>query len=572
MSRVSICSGIFLFFVLAGAVAGPLSLAWRYPTGGQIRSSPVVGPDHTILAISDDGFLYAFSSAGRVKWACNLGGLVGDSLSVGSDGTAYAGLLNGNVDAVNPRGKIIWQFDAGGQLLGNPAVASDGTVFVAITAGTLYSVSISGTLEWKITLPAKMTAPPVLDNQETLFLGGSDGRLYALTRWGRFEWSLPLPGVPREAAVASDGSIYLLTSSAGTDRLVRVSLDGNVMWSHRIAAGSSGVLLGQGQVFTMSSSGEVMAFQSSGSLEWQRNVGKTVSGAWLLYSGGLAVMGADKALSIIDQKSGAVIRRERLDAEGSLGFGDDELLVGGRDWLVYGYGPAKPDTAAEWPQGSADSRHSSRARGRLDQTAVNSRLSSIPDYLAMSLQLEPSSRDSLMSFLAEVTRRIDDGTLAKSTWYVRRLLERTVGVGVLNPIVEGNSVVNDFPGVRAQAAALLGQLGSLDGRSVLIRTLSQETDAFAASKEIAALGAIGSDSDGEATGAIAEAVNKFSSSGGGGADRVALAAVGAIRSIAHYEGEIPSPAGGIVLLSIYRGQYPPAIREAALAALRTHSP
>lgn len=572
MSRLSLCSGMLFFVALAAASPAPLELAWRYPTGGQIRSSPAVGPDNTIFAISDDGFLYAFTASGRVKWACDLGGLVSDSLAVGSDGTVYAGLLDGKVDAVNPRGKIIWQFDAGGELLGNPTIAVDGTVFIATTAGTLYSVSIAGSLEWKITLPAKMTAVPVLDSQGTLYLGGSDRRLYALTRWGRFEWSLPLPGVPRDAAVAADGTIYLLTSEAGTERLVHVAQGGSVEWSRRVASGSFGVLIGEEHVFTVSDGGRLMAFRASGVLDWEHSVGKTVPGGWVLYSGGLAVMGTDKTLTVLDPRSGEVIRREKMDAQGSLGLGDGELLIGGRDWLVYGYRPAKPDAVAQWPLGSADPSHSGRAHGKVNQTVLDRRLTSIPDYLALSLQLEPSSRASLMHFLKEVSQRVDEGTLAKSTWYVRRLLERTVGVGILNPIVEGNSVVNDFPGVRAKAAVLLGRFGSLDARSVLIRTLSQETDAFAASKEIEALGAIGSDNDGRSTAAIAAAVGKFSSSDRGEADRVALAAVGAIRSIAHYEGAIPSPAGGIVLLSIYRGQYPAAIRDAALAALRTHSP
>jgi outer membrane protein assembly factor BamB len=569
MSRSSAFLTILFLLTAFSSEAQSLQLAWRYPTGGRIRSQPAAGGEGTIYALSDDGFLYAFSPAGHVRWASNLGGLVTDSLTVGKDGTVYAGLLSDDVVAVNRRGHVIWRFDAGAPLLGNPAAANDGTLFVGTTAGTLYSVSIAGAVEWEITLPARMTEPTVLDAQGTLYLGAADRRLYALTRWGKFKWSLPLPGVPRHAAIGSGGAVYLVVSD---DLLLKVSPAGGILWTFRVGPDGYGPLVGERRVFVGNSTGEITAVSDAGKLLWRRRVGKAIPD-WVLAQGTLSVMNADGVVSNLNRDNGVTVSKTKVGTRGSLALSrDGELLIGGRDWLVYAYRGLHPDTGAPWSQGSADERHSGQGRGRFDAAAAAAALARIPDYLALTAQFDPTSRDALVALESEIRARIDSGRVGKSTWYVRRFLDRIVGVGILNPVIEGNSLVNDFPSVRASAARLLGDLGSLDSRAALIRVLRQETDPVAAAFEILALGKIGSDGDGETTRTIADAVTRFSASAGNGGVRVARAAIDAITSIAHYEGEIPDAAGGIMLLSIYRSSYPASIRNAAVHVLKTSRP
>ncbi|HUX22780.1 MAG TPA: PQQ-binding-like beta-propeller repeat protein, partial [Spirochaetia bacterium] len=379
MWRLIICVGILLTATIFGAAAQVIRLDWRYPTGGQIRSEPAAGSGGSVYALSDDGFVYAFGPSGRVQWASNLGGLVTDSFSVGRDGTVYAGLLNGVVDAVNPRGQLIWSFDAGGSLNGNPATADDGTVFISTTSGTLYSVSLTGELEWKITLPARMTQPPVMDSQETLYLGASDGRLYALTRWGRFKWSLPLPGIPHGAAVGADGSVYLLVSG---DLLVKVSPAGNVEWRRELSPGSYGPLIGAERIFVASREGNVRAFGLDGRPIWQQKVNRPVANAWVLGARRLYLMGSDKRLIELDEATGNLEGELPVDAVGSLALSPNgELLIGGRDWLVYAYSGITPGDAVQWGEPSADSRHSGHGQGSFDSAASVAALDQIPDYL-----------------------------------------------------------------------------------------------------------------------------------------------------------------------------------------------
>jgi len=570
MNRVSFATVLLLLFVGAATWCETMQLVWRYPTGGRIRSLPVVGPGGWIYALSDDGFLYSFTPGGKTRWATNLGGLVVDSLSVGRDGTVYAGLRNNRIVAVNPQGGAIWSFDAGSAILGNPATADDGTVFVGTSRGTLYSVSVNGSLEWKITLPARMTSAPVLDAQETVYLGGSDGRLYALNRWGRFKWSLPLGGHPLSVAVGGRGALYVRVSD---DVILKVSPGGKVMWQKRIPAESFGPLIADERVFIASRKGEVAAYDAAGNQLWSKKLGDRLTGSWLLGRRSVYLMTKGSNVVTLGRQDGSSEGRTKVGSVGGMAVADNgTLLIGGDDWLLYAYSGVPPDPQAAWAAPSSDERNSGHGAGRFDESSLNRQLGLVPDYLALRAQEDPTSRYALSSLLAEIQSRMVSGGLGKSTWYVRRLLERIVGVGVLDPVIEGNSVVNDFPDVRAEAAGLLGRVGSLSARNALIRVLNEESDPVAASQEILALGRIGSDGDGRATRGIAFALTRLEAGSGRGEARMAMAAIHAVAAISHYEGEVPDSAGRVMLLSIYRGDYPSQVRDEALTLLRNHRP
>lgn len=569
MSRQFLAS-LAAVFLLVAANLGALQLAWRYPTGGRIRSEPAVAPGGEVYALSDDGYLYSFTASGVTQWAANLGGLPTDSLSIGRDGTAYAGMGSGDLVAVNPRGGIIWRFSTGGSILGNPVTADDGTVFVATGSGTIYSLSLSGSVEWSVTLPARMTSPPILDGQETLYLGAADGRLYALTRWGRFKWSLPLGGSPQSIAAGRNGRLYVLVSG-GT--LVAVSANGAIVWRHEVGEGGFGPLLGEKQVYVAAATGNVKAFTAGGKPLWTSPLGTALTGSWVLGLHELYVMERDSRVAAVDTADGTIAGTSAVHAVGTMNLANDgTLLIGGRDWLVYGYLGARADPNADWTAASADARNSGHGAGRLDQLEANRMLSRIPDYLALEALADPISRSALSGVLGRLTGRIESGKAGKSTWYVRRLLERIAGVGVLNPIVEGATVINDFPQVRAKAAALLAALPSLGARTTLIRVLRAESDPVAAASEMTALGAIGSDGDGAATRAVAESLRRLQAAAGGPLPRVARAAVDAIGGMVRYEGDIPDPEGLSMLISVYRGSYSKGIRDAALAVLEGRAP
>jgi hypothetical protein len=192
-------------------------------------------------------------------------------------------------------------------------------------------------------------------------------------------------------------------------------------------------------------------------------------------------------------------------------------------------------------------------------------LNNNPDYLYLQTLIGSGNHEQTLNFLSEVRSRISQGTLGKSTFYTVRLLEWLVGTGVINPIYENRKVINDFPDLRAEASLLLGLVGSADSRWALIHVVGAETDPYALSAEVQALGALSFDVDGASARAISAAFSRAGISPPN--NRLATATVVALDNIASHMGAL-GPFASETLFSIFHGAYFDEIRASALAALQ----
>jgi outer membrane protein assembly factor BamB len=578
-----------------------LGILWRYATGGQIRSRPEVAADGTIYALSEDGFLYAWDPGGSLLWKRDLGWLPSDCLALGGDGTIYAGLKNKDFLAINASGHPLWRFHLDGLPAGDPAVAADGTVYVSTTAGTLAALSHLGRPQWTVTLPGAITHAPVVDGAGTIYLVAADRRLYALTQWGEFKWSLPLAAVPTALAVAAAGTVLVGTAGGS---VIAVNPSGDIAWRYSADERIAGVSAGTGQIIVASSSGQLIGLSDRGRLLWKIVIGKRIESAPLLGQSFPCAFATDGTLHLLDPE------RPGTDSFAVGTFGSIVLsregifYVGGRDWILYSIGVPGPVGTAEygstrsgntpyggalgrdtdssdarepsaagdagsrasaaWPQEGHDEAHS----GRTDAGPPGGNetlLNAIPDYLYLQSLEAVNNRDILLSLLARIHERIDDNSIGKSTWYVVRLLEQLSAEGLLNPVYRNLRVINSFPDVRAEAARLLGRVGSIRSRHALIQVIANEYDPFALSAEIGALGFLASDSDGASTRAIAAALSRAGMSPPD--DRIAAAALDALEMIGAYEGGAGEPAAA-AFLAISRGDFPQQIRSRASSLLR----
>lgn len=562
-----------------------LSLLWRFATGGQIRSRPAVAPDGTIYAASEDGLLYALDSGGMLQWKCNLGWLPWDCLALGGDGTIYAGLKNADIVAINPNGRLLWRFHLDGLPAGDPAVAADGTLYVGTAAGTLVALSHLGRPQWTVTLPGAITHAPAVDGAGTVYVVAADRRLYALTQWGDFKWSLPLAARPGTLAIAAGARVLVGTDSGD---VIAVNPSGDIAWRYSAGARIAGVSAGPGRICAATSSGLIIGLSDKGTPLWKNVTGKRIEAAPLT-GRSLYAYATDGTLLLIDPARPGT-GSFALGTYGSAVLGNTGILyLGGRDWIVYAVGePQFPGTSAggsvssgaprpsstvhagarppgAWPQEGHDEAHS----GRTDEGPPGGNeelLNSVPDFLYLRSLAEVDSRDIIMLLLAKIRERIDTHTIGKSTWYVVRLLEQFSGEGLLNPVYRNMRVINNFPDVRAEAALLLGMVGSTSSRHVLIQVIGSEDDVFALSAQIGALGSLASDSDGSSSRAIASA---FSRAGMSPPDeRIAAATLDALDRIGAYVGGVGEPAAAAALSSIYRGDFSQQIRSRALTVLR----
>jgi PQQ-like domain len=100
------------------------SLAWRYQTGGEVTSSPVV-VSGSLYVGSDDGYVYALNANdSSLLWRYRTGGQVQSSPDV-VNGAVYIGSTDNYVYALNAsNGSLLWQYQTGGLVTSSPAVVN----------------------------------------------------------------------------------------------------------------------------------------------------------------------------------------------------------------------------------------------------------------------------------------------------------------------------------------------------------------------------------------------------------------------------------------------------------------
>ncbi len=528
-----------------------------------------MGPDGTTYALSEDSFLYAWVSGGSLLWKHDLGWIPWDCLAVGDDGTVYAGLKNGDFIAVNPRGGRIWTVRLDGLPAGDPAISEDGTVLVGTSVGTLSALSHLGRREWAVTLPGAVTGQPVIDGAGTIYAVAADRRLYALTPWGEFKWSLPFTASPGEPAIAGDGTVVL-----GTDggEIVAVSPAGDVQWRKPLGAPVIGVAADSLQIVADTRAGLVTGFSTDGGALWQIDTARPLSSPPFIDGSRVFLAAQDGSILTLDAHHALSGSLKTGAAGGTIEAKSGAILVGGRDWIVYSLDEASmgltgptSDLPGPWPQAGHDELHSGRtdAAPGADNGAL---LAHNPDFLYLQALTSVPGRDGIELLLADISGRITSHSLDKSTWYVVRMLENVVGTGLVTQVRQNQRLINDFPDLRARAAALLGRVGSIASRAALQGAVDAETDGVALAAEIRALGAIASDGDGRSTRAIVRAFTRRAALPPD--NRLAAAVADSIGRVAVYEGTLGESSAIAALLAISRGSYDPSVRSAAESVLR----
>src|SRR5208337_694380 len=183
-----------------------------------------------------------------------------------------------------------------------------------------------------VTLPGAVTGQPVIDGSGTIYVTASDRRLYALTSWGELKWSLPFAAAPCVPAIAADGTVVL-----GTDvgEIVAVSPAGDPLWRKNLGAPVIGVAADALQIVADTSAGGVSGFSADGRELWRTEAARPL-GAPPLIEGNRAFL-AEKDGSILALDSQHVAAESlKSGAPGGVTAAETgEILVGGRDWIVY---------------------------------------------------------------------------------------------------------------------------------------------------------------------------------------------------------------------------------------------
>jgi outer membrane protein assembly factor BamB len=178
---------------------------YQYTSPSSIYTTPIIAPDGTIYVGANQGYLYALTPTGQLKWSYAAGYPLQSSPMIDMSGSIYFG-AGSCVYAIGDAGyraypKWLSPFTANANVISSPALGQNGYLYFGSDDGFVYAVdSFTGLLNWKFdcstTLPAgvhPIYTSPTVDAANNVIIGNGsfmDGSLYYINgQSGNLLWS-----------------------------------------------------------------------------------------------------------------------------------------------------------------------------------------------------------------------------------------------------------------------------------------------------------------------------------------------------------------------------------------------
>lgn len=215
---------------------------WNFETAGIIVASPAITADGRILVPSSDAFLYALNPDGSLDWQAFIGSEMDSSPAIGSDGSIYVGTYSGELVALNPDGSEQWRFPVDNllntdpRILASPAITPEGDIVFGSGNGRLYSLSPTGFLNWSTTFPEEMDSSPVVNELGEIHFGSRAGDYFKLDSLGVEIWSATVGDIFFSSPVLdAEGNSHIIAFDGnGQSRIYAFDPAGQSLWSHAI--------------------------------------------------------------------------------------------------------------------------------------------------------------------------------------------------------------------------------------------------------------------------------------------------------------------------------------------------
>ncbi len=322
-------------------VAGPqsLALAWYALGGDDFDSSPVIGPDGSVYAVSTDGLVQGLNADGSQRWAAGAGARVYASPVLGQDGRVLVGYVAGRFRAYDPAdGRVVWSLAGFGSIRGTAAVGADGSIYFGTDGGELVALDAAGSERFRVQARGAIVGAPAITSGGDLFWGSLDGRFRRMAPNGDIRWEVEVDGAVFSAAsIGSDGTVYL---GAGRSILALDPDSGAVRW--RVGVGAevmtTPAIGPDGTIYAGSENGLVTAVVPSGTVRWQFQTGGAVRSSAAVGADGTIYVGSgDGTVYALSPNGERLSSFRALDAvHGAVAIGPTGLVyAGARDNRLY---------------------------------------------------------------------------------------------------------------------------------------------------------------------------------------------------------------------------------------------
>lgn len=543
----------FLPCVLAAALVLPAAqaraqgapTAWRQAVGGRILGRPAAQADSVVL-LCEDRSLRAYGRSGAELWRFEAGARLLPHLSRAPEGTCFFARTDGVFLAVNRSGRELWRRILDSPLASPALVGYDGRIFVA-TERSASCYSAAGVLKWRVPLPAKLSCPPVLDSFGGIILGTAAGvlRLSPFGEAGDVQAS-----AASAAAVVDVRGRWTAALSDGS--LLREGAEGGIEPIATLPAPAAALAEREGALAFLTRDGTVGLIDlgtegSSGSIAW---TGKAVpSAAWSFRFDDRGVYALGEAGAAAFSRDGRRLWNLTLSGASSPPEISDEGLLysGGDDWILYAY------TVEQRVRARSDALYGPAPEGSYGLGSGGSPYADDPFALR---------EEAVAERLDSIAERIDRSDIRGDERGVSAELRAIASAGSGIPRRPGLPAV--LPHQRERAVELLGALGSREYLPALANVFRRDGESVVRAAAARAIGAIGSDPEGFALSAFADAVLPPAPERD---ERLLAETASAIGALCRFSGPPLSAEGIRLLVSLSSGERPAVVRRRAQSEL-----
>jgi outer membrane protein assembly factor BamB len=534
--------------------------------GGRAQTGPVA--DFTqpaaVWFVSEDRSLYALTESGGLASRTSLNGLVGRWLAVDPFGRALVCVDRTSLVAVSRAGIVVYRTSieavSGAASDFAPAFGSDGRAFVLSGQG-VRCFNPAGRLLWELLLPAAVSCPPATDGSGFPVFGLVDGSVLFVSPYGEVLGRFPVGSAPsllapmaasrtkgKSAALgasstgASPTALPSLVAGFGDGSLVFLGSDGQKLGNTKLNATPRELRFDGNFLYCIDAGGRVYALTVSGIVAWSTPTACAEGGLSVFKE---RIVASAKGRAVSMSTAGEIFRELSIpDATGRIAVTPGGYAFSsGSNWVLAAYRFERP-----------------LGEGLSPSLAP---YTSPPDIVAEELLYDAYAADAdrQREKLAEIRERLRSGNLGKDEPRMAAYCAAVASGELLRDLspAERKRMANPLP--RAEAAYILGELGSPDYRPILIDVLRRDTDPAVQSAACEALAAIGVDPGGSTAAAFFDAAARPVD------ERTALVIVEVIAGTAFRFGSEPSLDTVRALLALADKPYLPAVRAKAAAAL-----
>ena len=494
MRTIPICAGpsslLFLALLLFGsasfcfAAASDAPIAWRQAIGGRILSEPISQAE-SVVVLCEDRSVRSYGRSGTALWRYEAGARLLPYLSRSREGTSYFSRIDGTLVALNRSGRELWTRLLNEPISAIPLVGYDGRIF-AISNRTVYCFSAAGLLKWKRPLLSNVSCEPVLSAEGGPLIALGDGSVLRVSPFGETS-TFFFDAAPR--AITVQGERTLVGFGDGS---IQEIMDG---WASsgefaQLGIGISALAADRTSVaYVLDNESTGMFDAQTGLNVWHGTVLKSRLRRLIIDERGLYVLGEKGSVAF--SRDGRRLWSLNMDGASLPATLSEEGLLysGGDDWILYAYRVEE--------RVLADYSNISSNKGRSYALTVPEEPEIFPDPFAM----EEANIQQRLDMIDEAILNREVGALEKANTLALIMI-----AGAELPKLGKRGPIAVLPHQRARAAYALGDLGSSEVLPFLTNIFRRDPESVVRAAAAEAIGAIGSDPDGHAMEAFAEAI------------------------------------------------------------------